>query len=88
MSEVIGNVSGEDNVLNEVQDGFVVVRAEVLKDVAAFSVEDAQSLSEVMALQRERGGGKSGRRGGRKSRRERERGREEGGGEGGRKRRV
>ena len=50
MSEVVGNVRGQNDMLHLVQDGLVVGRTEVLKHVAAFRVENAQRLSEVVSL--------------------------------------
>ena len=85
MPEVVGDVCGEDDVMNEIQYGFVVSRAEVLKHIATFSVEDAQSLSEVVTLKRNRASGErkieegerkgGGERERERRRRERERGR-------------
>ena len=82
MPEVVGNVCGEDDVMNEIQYGFVVSRAEVLKHIATFSVEDAQSLSEVVTLKRNRASSEreieEGGGGGEERREGKERGREEG----------
>ena len=50
MSEVVGDVRGEDDVMHLVQDGLVVGWTEVLKNVAAFRVEDAQRLGKMMPL--------------------------------------
>ena len=61
MPEVIGNVRGQDDVLHLVQGGLVVGRTEVLKHIAALSVEDAQRLSEMVPLHSVRGEGGGGR---------------------------
>ena len=50
MPEVVSDVCGEDDVMHLVQDGLVVGWTEVLKNVAAFRVEDAQRLGKMMPL--------------------------------------
>ena len=57
MPEVVGDIRGQDDVLHLVQGGLVVGRTEVLKHIAALSVEDAQSLSEMVPLHSVRGRG-------------------------------
>ena len=47
---MVSDVRGEDDVMHLVQDGLVVGWTEVLKNVAAFRVEDAQRLGKMMPL--------------------------------------
>ena len=50
MSEVVGYVCGQDDVLNEIENVLVASRAKVFKYVAAFSVEDTEGLGKVVSL--------------------------------------
>ena len=50
VSEMVGNISSKDDVMHEIQHGFVVGRTEVLKHIATSRVEDTQCLGEMVSL--------------------------------------
>ena len=50
VSEMVGNISSKDDVMHEIQHGFVVGRTEVLKHIATSRVEDTQCLGKMVSL--------------------------------------